>query len=244
MKEPKTGFHYVIVNFLPASPGSVAAFNVILAMVIVAFHGGVYFVNRADPGKARRLTMRTAVVATAWLGLLSWLVGSGTLQRFPFAGIPFFFGAVLLASLAVGLSPLGGRLATGLPMSALVGFQSFRLPLELVLHSWSEQGTIPSSMTWNGQNWDIISGIMALAAIPFVHRLRALAVVVNCVGFALLLNVIRVAVMSSPLPIGWNVSPPLLLALHLPYALIGPVCVSGALIGHIVLTRALIGRST
>ncbi len=32
--------------------------------------------------------------------------------------------------------------------------------------------------------------------------------------------------MSSPLPIGWNVNPPLLMALHLPYALIGPVCVS------------------
>jgi hypothetical protein len=54
------------------------------------------------------------------------------------------------------------------------------------------------------------------------------------------LNVMRVVVLSSPLPFGWNVSPPLLLAFHLPYALIAPVCVGGALFGHIVLTRALI----
>ncbi len=230
------------MNFLPASPGSVAAFTVIVVAVIGAFHFGVYHVNRAAPDKAKALTLRTTVVTIAWLGLLSWLVGSGTLQQFPFAGIPFFFGAVLLASLAVGLSPLGGRLAAGIPIAALVGFQAFRLPLELVLHAWSEQGTIPRTMTWNGQNWDIISGIVALMAMPFVHRSRALAVTANIIGFSLLLNVIRVAVMSSPLPIGWNVSPPLLLALHLPYALIGPVCVSGALIGHIVLTRALLIR--
>jgi hypothetical protein len=39
------------------------------------------------------------------------------------------------------------------------------------------------------------------------------------------------------------VTPPLLLALHLPYAWIGPVCVGGALAGHIVLTRALLRRA-
>ena len=52
--------------------------------------------------------------------------------------------------------------------------------------------------------------------------------------------VIRVALFSSPVPFGWGQQPPLLLALHLPYAYIGPVCVGGALIGHIVLTRALL----
>lgn len=49
-----------------------------------------------------------------------------------------------------------------------------------------------------------------------------------------------VALMSAPVPFGWNVSPPLRVAFHLPYALIGPVCVGGALLGHIVLTRALL----
>ena len=66
--------------------------------------------------------------------------------------------------------------------------------------------------------------------------------IMSLVGAVLLLNVIRVAVLSSPLPFGWKVKPPLLLALHLPYAWIGPVCVGGALLGHIVLTRALLHR--
>jgi hypothetical protein len=44
-------------------------------------------------------------------------------------------------------------------------------------------------------------------------------------------------------PFGWNVSPPLVLAMHLPYAWIVPICVAGALCGHVVLTRALLMKS-
>jgi len=59
------------------------------------------------------------------------------------------------------------------------------------------------------------------------------------VGLVLLANVMRVAVLSSPVSFGWPVTPKLELIYHLPYALIIPVCVGGALIGHIALTRAL-----
>ena len=145
-------------------------------------------------------------------------------------------------SVITGLSPLGGRIAANIPLAALVGFQAFRLPLELVLHRWAEQGTIPTTMTWSGDNWDIVSGIVALVAAPLAHRHRIFAWGANVIGTVLLLNVIRVALLSAPLPFGWMVTPPLLLALHLPYAWIGPVCVGGALAGHIILTRALLRR--
>jgi hypothetical protein len=82
---------------------------------------------------------------------------------------------------------------------------------------------------------------VALAAAPFAGRSRAVAWIANVVGSLLLLNVMRVALLSSPVPFGWGVEPPLVIALHLPYAFIGPVCVGGALAGHIVLTRALLG---
>jgi hypothetical protein len=103
-------------------------------------------------------------------------------------------------------------------------------------------------MTWTGQNFDIVTGILALLAAPFPNRAssrgRAVGWTFNLIGLALLLNVMRVAVMSSPLPFAWkDVEPPLQLALHFPYALIVPVCIGGALIGHIALTRALLRRT-
>lgn len=229
------------VQFVPASTVSVAAFLVVVAFVVVAIPVAASIAYRGEAGEVRRrATLLTAAGVLAWIVIVCVIVGSGAMERLPLHGLPFFFGAVLIAGVWSGLSPLGGRIAAGVPLVGLVGFHAFRVPLELVLHSWAGQGTIPQTMTWDGQNWDIISGALAIIVAPFAIRSRALAWGANIVGAVLLLNVIRVAAMSSPLPIGWGQDPPLLLALHLPYALIAPVCVAGALAGHIVLTRALL----
>ena len=226
------------MGFVPASSASLVAFVSILLFVVAAF---VAAVVRSSGGRYE--PVRWVMVGLAcYLGGLTILVGTGALATLPMSGLPLFFGLVFIVSVAVGTSRIGGRLAATVPVGALVGFQAFRLPLELVLHAWAAQGTIPTTMTWSGQNLDIISGIVALAAAPMAGRSRAAAWVANVVGSVLLVNVVRVAVMSSPVPFGWGVTPPLLLALHLPYALIGPIAVGGAIIGHIVLPRALITR--
>lgn len=226
--------------FVPASPLSQVAFLVIVGGVIASFLTAVSVAYGGRPFRARRMTTLTALGLTGWLGVVVLAVASGWIARLPLGGFPVFFGGVLVVSAGAALSPLGARLAT-LPLGVLVAFQAFRLPLELVLHSWAAQGTIPETMTWSGQNWDIVSGVVALVLAPWAGRSRALAWTANLVGAGLLLNVMRVAVMSSPLPFGWGVTPPLLLAWYLPYALVAPVCVGGALAGHIVLTRALSG---
>lgn len=223
------------MNFTSASPLSVACF---MAIVLVVVAAKLLALWRART--SARWFARLAAAYVAWLSLLAALVISGRMPSLPLLGFPVFFGSVLLVGLAAGLSPVGQRLAETTPLAALVGFQAFRLPLEIVLHSWAAQGTIPGTMTWTGQNWDIVSGIAALFAAPLANRFRAAAWAANIIGSVLLLNVIRVALMSAPLPFGWGQQPPLLLALHLPYMLIGPVCVGGALIGHLVLTRKLL----
>jgi hypothetical protein len=225
--------------FTPASEASVLAFIFIAVAVLVAFIAGVSHAYRDRPPTRARII----ALALIYLTLVGVAVDTGALAALPMSGMPLFFGTVLVVSLLVGLSPLGGRMAATIPIAALVAFQSFRVPLELVLHSWAGQGTIPETMTWSGQNWDIVSGVVAIVAAPLAGRSRAIAWAANAIGGLLLLNVTRVALMSSPLPFAWGVEPPLMLALHLPYAYVGPVCVGGALIGHVVLTRALLGGS-
>jgi hypothetical protein len=228
------------VKFVPGSPASVFAFVVIVIAVLAAFLAAVHRAYRGEPARAATVTFRTAVITAVWLAFLGFLVGTHRLERLPMYGLPFFFGAVAAISLGLGLSSLGGRIAASVPLAALVGFQAFRLPLELVLHAWAEQGTIPVTMTWTGRNWDIISGIVALVACFFANRHRGAAWIANIVGAVLLVNVMRVALLSAPVPFGWHVEPPLLVALNLPYMYIGPVCVGGAIAGHVILTRALL----
>lgn len=227
----------------PASPISVAAFLIIVLFVIAAFVAGTYVAARrdGDASSARAATMRFSVSLAVWLLAFSLFVSSRAIDAHLFPLIPITFLTLNLIAVGYALSSAGRRLAMNLPLQALVGFQAFRLPLELVLHSWAAQGTIPMAMTWTGANLDIASGITAAALAPFAAR-PAVAWVVNVIGFALLLNVGRVAMMSSPLPFAWDVQPKLLLIAELPYALIAPVCVAGALVGHIVLTRRLLRK--
>lgn len=232
------------MRFVEASVASQVAFALVVTGVLAAVLWGAYAAAaRADgPMAGRRAFGQLSVILAGWLVVTSAPVVSGVLAQAMFPRVPLMFASVNLAAVGFGLSPLGGRMARGLPTTALVAFQTFRLPLELVLHSWAAQGTVPETMTWTGSNYDIVSGVLALVAAPFCDRSRALAWLVNVVGGLLLVNVARVAMMSSPLPFAWQVEPPLLLILYMPYALIGTVCVAGAVAGHVILTRHLLLR--
>jgi hypothetical protein len=227
------------VNFLPATPASLGAFVVIVVAVAAIL---VWLIGRAY--RSAKVGAIAAGLFGAWLAAQAALVASGRLTSLPLNGLPFLFAPVVVIWTALALSPVGRRVATTIPLTVLVGFQAFRLPLELVLHEWANQGTIPETMTWTGQNWDIASGVLALVAAPFATRFPVIVRIANIIGFALLLNVMRVAVLSSPVPFGWGQQPSLLLAFHLPYMFIVPVCVGGALFGHLVLTRALWGQAS
>ena len=156
------------MDFHPASVASVIAFRAIVAVVVAAF---LWAVHRAY-GRGRVLLL-TMVALFVWLGALTGLIASGRMESLPLHGLPLFFAPILVIAIATALSPFGGRIATAVPLTALVGFQAFRLPLELVLHEWAAQGTIPETMTWTGQNWDIVSGVVALIAAPLAGRFPA-----------------------------------------------------------------------
>lgn len=228
--------------FLPASTASVVAFSLILSGILLMLFFGVARSSRLTPALINHRIFFTALATVIWLGAFTVIIKSGVVTAQPMPRLLILFAAVNVVSITIALSPLGGWLASGLTPGLLVFFHSFRLPLEVILHQWAKEGTIPVSMTWSGSNFDIIAGILALLIAPFATRFRGLAWTFNVVGLLLLINVIRVAILSSPLPFAWPVDPPLLLAMQLPYALIAPVCVGGALAAHIILFRALLHK--
>jgi len=226
--------------FHPASLPSLFAFIAICGAVVAAFFAGIWTSARRQSVSPSRRMLIAIIGTVLWLGAVLVIVGNGWLRGDP-RRVLFFGVAMSVVSLAIGLSPVGRWLSI-LPLPALVAFQGFRLPLELVLHSWVNQGVIPATMTWTGRNWDIISGIVAVIAAPLSKRSKLWGWIANAVGLVLLANVARVAVLSSPVSFGWPVLPKLELIYHVPYALIIPVCIGGALIGHLALTRALLRR--
>lgn len=227
--------------FTPASHFSVVVFIIILLTVSSSIIAGVHVSVQVRRSKKR--TLLFTAVFLLWLAIISIVATSGFVEAQPMPRLPILFSSLFVVAALFAFSSLGKQMAKTIPISALIAFQTFRLPLELVLQSWSDQGTIPTTMTWTGQNFDIVSGVLAFICFFVMKKAYWMVWLTNIVGFAMLVNVIRVVIFTSPLPFAWPVDPPLQLAFHFPYVLIAPVCVAGALAGHLILTRALLLQS-
>lgn len=224
--------------------GSTAGFLLVVGAVAALLVAGTARAGRAlgePPRTRRRWTAAVGIAVVVWMaatGVASWRLEPGAS---PALVVGFFVGCNGVAA-ALAFSPFGARLARGVAPVWLVAAQALRLPLELVLHAWAEQGVIPVQMTFEGHNFDIVTGATALGLGLYALRRsppRAAVLAVNVLGLALLGAVAAIAVLSLPLPINAYGGPPLLVAYHFPFGWIVPMCVSAALFGHLVAFRAL-----
>lgn len=226
---------------------STLAFVAIVVAVALTFPAAIWFgtLRSQGPARARVMALRACGATLAVLAVSAALAGSGVLASAPRGvGVLAYIIACNAGAVALACSSLGQRVALSLPLYALVGFQVFRLPLELVLHRWYMEGVLPVQMTYAGRNFDVLTGLLALAIAPLMYLgklARRAAWAFNLIGTALLVNVASIAVRSSPVPFRTYANePPVLLALHAPFTWIVPVCVAGALFGHLVTFRRLL----
>lgn len=212
-------------------------------LAVVAFVVGflVWAIERAPRAQWNLglVGRRPRAFATGWLVVTAMPTLAGVLQ--PEGPVPPMVIMVVVAGAAIGLalSSLGSMLAASTPLFLLVGFQSFRIPLELVLHRWTEIGVAPPQMTWTGSNIDIIAGIVALLSVPVVRRWRAFGWIPTLVGLALLGNVIFIVARSVPGPF-LTYADPITIPNRFPHIWIATVCVAGALAVHLITIRALL----
>ena len=128
-----------------------------------------------------------------------------------------------------------------MPLSFLIGFQAFRIPIELLIHRAVAEGIAPLQMTWNGMNWDILSGISALLLFPFANKIPRWGLLVwNTLALALLLWIVGVAVLSFPGAFQ-RLRPDNIWVAYFPFVWLPTVAVTSALLGHVVLFRKLLG---
>jgi hypothetical protein len=233
----------------PAASGFVSAGFVVLPLLVAAtFVAGVTLAGPGRGDAASRSRMKLAATGAAiWMALTLAVAASGALRQFD--AVPPPLAVLLLAIAALGIaiagSPVGGRLARGIPLAALVGVQVFRFPLELLMHRAYVEGIMPVQMSYSGRNLDILTGISAGLLALALARARVPRWVVgvwNAAGLALLVNVVTVAVVSNP-PFRWFGADRLnLWVTYPPFVWLPAVLVLAAWVGHLVIFRALARR--
>jgi hypothetical protein len=211
-----------------------------LAWLVAGVWAWIY--GRGSVARAARLG--GAALATVLLsGSLAW---SGWLQRMDAVPPPMavMIALVFVAAFGLGLSPFGRACAAEIPLASLVAFQSFRLPLELVMHRAGTRGIMPVELSYSGYNFDIITGAGAVvlwtAMAMGIRVPRAILWVWNVWGCWCLAVITFIAVAASPMVRLFGEGSHLnTWVLFLPYVWLPVILVTAAIFGHIVLTLAL-----
>jgi hypothetical protein len=231
---------------VPASGFVLAGFIVLPLLVAAGFVLACEWAGRRlghDPATRRRRFVVCSIGVIAWLGISALLATSGVLRRFDLTPPPFVLVPLVVTALGIGIpvSPLGTLLARGLPLWALVGSQVFRFPLELVMHQAAVEGVMPVQMSYSGWNFDIVTGITAGALgfwLATGRPPRWLVTAWNGLGFLLLLNVVTIALVSTPIFRWFGDARLSSFLTYAPFVWLPAILVTAALMGHILVWRA------
>jgi hypothetical protein len=224
----------------------VLAFVVIPIVLVTALAWGIASASRrtGDQASAKRRVLTVVLISGVWM-TTTWVVAaSGVLRRWEATPPPFALlvvGVVLLAFL-IAFSGYGKRLAFGVPLWTLVAVQGFRLPLELAMHSMYERGIMPEQMSYSGRNFDVLTGATAIFVAALAREVRARRWVVaawNVAGLALLINVVIIAIVSTPRFAYFGADHLNVWVTYPPFVWLPAVMVVAALAGHLLIFRAL-----
>lgn len=222
---------------MPTASSLTTAMFAILSLVMAGLGAG--FLRRSG-------VAAVAVFLAAYLVVPAVLAGTGRLDRYDPMPAP---ALVLILVLTIGtvttaFSRIGARVAGELPLGLLVGFQGFRVAVELLLHRLYLEGVVPVQMTYAGRNFDIVSGASALLLGWWITRRRdvprGLVLGWNFLGLALLVNIVAIAVLSTPTSFRQFMDGPAnTLPSAFPFVWLPTILVQVALFGHLILFRRL-----
>lgn len=131
-------------------------------------------------------------------------------------------------------------------LSWLLAIHIIRIPVELILYQLYQQGLIPVSMTYEGWNWDILSGLSAVVMLKlYLFKLMptVLLKIWNWMALGLLLVIVFTAVLSAPSPFQQLAfEQPNLAVIRFPFTWLPSIVVPIVLLSHILIFRKLKSR--
>jgi len=234
-------------DFIPALAW-IAVAAICLAFVLVGLNKAMKK-SGWEKKHRQKIFSATALVIMIWIVLLLVLSYKGFFADF--SQLPPRPGIAVLVPLPFVLlftfSKKGTGLLQSIPSHWLIYLQSFRIAVELLLLLAFIGGRLPVQMTFEGRNFDIITGLLAL---PVGYLLatgkphaKKLAIAFNVIGLLLLLNILIIAVLSMPTPFRYFMNEPAnTIVARFPYILLPGVLVPIAYGLHILSLRQLLAK--
>jgi hypothetical protein len=163
-------------------------------------------INKSDynPDKKNRLWLFAVYGIFIWLTLVSVYSLTGISKDFSMPPkLTFVVFPPLIITMYMIFSGRADRLLKYVPHEWLIGFQTFRFFVELLLWSLYMVNLLGVHMTLEGYNWDILTGITAPVFLFAYKKFRLpkwTRVAWNFGGLALLINIVTISILSMPTP--------------------------------------------
>ena len=190
---------------------------------------------------------------TVLIAILSWMLIQAIISLTGFYQIPnsmpprfvLLIGPGLIFSILLLVTKWGKEFIDKLDLKTLTLMHSIRVPVEITLFFVYSAGLIPVLMTFEGNNFDIISGITApvIFYLVFIRKtLNKTALLLwNFLCIALLINVLIIAILSAQTPFQkLAFDQPNIGVTFFPFIWLPCVIVPIVLIGHLSAIRQLL----
>lgn len=224
--------------------------NIFFILIVGIIYSAIILGARYANNLTRAVSPAGILVFRAVVG--GWVLMSGLLamQGFflDFSTAPPKIAAasfIFATGLAVfAFSPLATRWLSAISQTWIIGMQTFRLFVEVVLIGLARTPLLPKLMTVEGRNFDILIGLTAPILAWRIHkqsepsRSKWALVAWNVLGIVSLLNVVVNGVLSAPTPMQQIfVEPPNTALGYFPYAWLPAFLVPVALFLHVLSLR-------
>lgn len=152
-------------------------------------------------------------ILVVWMVIVSAVSIAGIMGNFsifPFNFAPF----LLLPLIAILLFTFSRTLKEVLPHIhpvRIIRLQAFRVFVEILLWFLFLDNLLPIQMTFEGRNFDVLSGLTApvIAFLSFRNKISKQAIIVwNLVCLGLLINIVSIAILSMPTPFRYFMNEP------------------------------------
>lgn len=194
---PSTPFYTDIITFIICG-----------ILIWFIFYSLNYALNEI---KALQLTRKkyfiiTALIISGWLTVTAVIAFNGTLLDFTSTPPKLILLIIppVLAIIYLSNSQRVNSLIEIIPSSWFVYIQSFRILMELLLWMLFAKNIIPVQMTFEGLNYDVLTGLSAPLIGYYCLTLnkwpRIAAVLWNIAGLLLVTNIFIISVLSTPTP--------------------------------------------
>lgn len=183
------------------------------------------------------------IVWATLVSLISLSGFSGNFKNFPLNVLPLV-GIPLITTLILLFTTDMKTLLGYLSLKALTQLQVFRVFVEVLLWLLFVQNLLPEQMTFEGRNWDILSGLTAFLAARFLLTSKWWMIIWNLLGLGLLINIVTIAILSMPTPIRvFNNEPANTIVTQFPFVFLPTFLVPLAYLLHFMSLRKLMMKS-